>query len=275
MKYSCFKKAVIDSLSKYKTDVLGITENGEYRGKIYAHILPENMLHRNLLEGVHIPKGPKLHMYAHHLNSSQIMCINFFEPLTHDDKGKALLLAILDKAGTIKLPPNAKIAETSFEKVINREENTNFDFYIKLATGEQVFFEIKYTEDGFGKTHPDKNSPNKYMDKWDTIYKKHLEDSFLINEMPRRIFYENYQIWRNVSYIKKEKDYVVFLFPFENQNALKEIQNTVKTNGKVFKNVNAIDWDWLTDIALELSNGMNYYQHFVDFKEKYLSYKKD
>lgn len=265
------KLKIFSHLSEYKTHILRIDKDGEYRGKRYTHILPKENLANNFLEGVNIP-DIHLHMYANHLNSSQVMCINFFQPLICNENGKELLLAILEKAGAINLPPNSKIEETAFEKVFSEKENTNFDFYIKLVTGEQVFFEIKYTEDGFGKTHHDKNNPTKYQDKWESIYKNHVKNSLLLKEISQENFYANYQIWRNVSYIKKESDYVVFLFPFENQKALNEIQNTVETNGKLYSNVNAIDWHWIVDIAMELSVGTAYYEHFNRFKERYLAF---
>ncbi len=227
------KMKVFSHLATYKINILKIPQNGEYRGKSYAHILPKENLKSNFLEGVTILIDIHLHMYAHHLNSSQVMCINFFQPLICNNDGKALLLTILEKTGAINLPQNARIEEVSFEKVFCSNEDTNFDFYIKLVTGEQVFFEIKYTEDGFGKIHPDKNNPTKYQDKWGNIYKNHISSSLLLKEINQNDFYANYQIWRNVSFIKKESDYVVFIFPFENEKALKEIQNTVETNGKI------------------------------------------
>lgn len=266
------KSKIFNHLSDYKANILKIAGNGEYRGKRYSHILPKEQLESNFLKGVNIPSDIHLHMYAHHLNSSQVMCINFFQPLTCKEKGKELLLAILAKAGAINLPTKAEIEEVTFEKVFCAEENTNFDFYVKLVTGEQVFIEIKYTEDGFGKIHPDKNNPTKYQDKWENVYKNHIRSSLLLKEITPSDFYANYQIWRNVSYIKKESDYVVFLFPFENEKAFKEIQNTVETGGKIYNNVNAIDWTWITDIAIELSRGTDYYEHFNRFKEKYLAF---
>lgn len=87
----------------------------------------------------------KIHLYQdfHHLNSSQAVCLNFFYPFIEENQ-LPLLLDILH----IK---NEDIELSEFEKVISRAEGTNFDFYIKLKSGKQIFFEIKYTEDGFIK----------------------------------------------------------------------------------------------------------------------------
>ncbi|WP_412733850.1 PGN_0703 family putative restriction endonuclease [Heyndrickxia acidicola] len=35
--------------------------------------------------------------------------------------------------------------------MVNKEEGTNFDFYFKFNSGKEIFFEIKYMEDKFGK----------------------------------------------------------------------------------------------------------------------------
>lgn len=272
MNYKNFKEKTLTHLSHYKNNVLKIEDNGEFRGKEYSHILPKEKLEHNFLRGVTIPNDVHLHMYAHHLNSSQVMCINFFEPLCHNDNGRILLLKILVDAGVVIAPAHATIAETTFEKVIDSTEGTNFDFYIKLSTGEKVFFEIKYTEHGFGKINPSKSDPDKYERKWNKVYNDHTQKSLLTKDMEKKMFYENYQIWRNVSYIRKDTDFVVFLFPFESSKSLMEIQNAAQTYGKSNPNINAIDWTWFVDIALTLSQNTEYHDHFTIFKEKYLSF---
>ncbi len=269
-----FKAMIYAHLSEYKRSILKITKNGEYKGKEYSHILPKEQIESNFLKGVNIYRKIKLHRCAHHLNSSQVMCINFFQPLTGTKKGEALLLNILEKVGVVRLPPNAKIKEASFEEVLCTEEKTNFDFYVKLVTGEQIFFEIKYTENGFGKIYPNKNNPNKCQDKWKNVYENHISKSLLIKDISSSNFYANYQIWRNISYIRNKDNFVVFLFPFENIKALKEIQSTVANLCNITENIKIINWDIITEIAIELSRDTVYYEHFNLFKDKYLAFNK-
>ncbi len=267
-----FKNKVIEHLSNYKENVLKIDEKGLYRKNEYRHILPLSYKHSNFLAGVDLPAGLHLHMYAHHLNSSQVMCINFFAPLLNNEMGQKLLLDILHNSNVLKIESNTEIRKALFEMVEDANENTNFDFYIELSSGERIFFEIKYTEDGFGKTHPDKNSPLKYKNKWDKIYSEHIKKSLLLKDMDEDTFYANYQIWRNVSYIRDTSDYVFFLFPFENKKACSDINKTINCDDKFSCNVKSIDWKNIAETALNLSVGTEYHNHFKEFYTKYLAF---
>lgn len=267
-----FKNHIMEHLSSYKENVLNIKEKGIFRGNEYRHILPVEIIQKNFLSNIEVPTDIHLHMYAHHLNSSQVMCINFFDPLVKNETGKSLFLEILKTMEIVPLGTQSRITEATFEKVINFSEGTNFDFYLKLDTGEQIFFEIKYTEDGFGKTHPDNAHPKKYETKWEEIYKSHLANSLLLQAMDKDTFYKHYQIWRNVSYIQSDKDYTVFLYPYDNEKAHSDINETIKNEDVYSNNVKAIDWNSLVSNALKLSKYTEFHTHFDEFYKKYLAY---
>lgn len=274
MTYKPFKANTLKQLSDYKEQVLEIQEKGTFRGKEYSHILPKDQLEANFLRQVHAP-DIDLHIYAHHLNSSQVLCINFFEPLLHDDEGKELLHKILYYslvANTLHnedLPKDGKIIETTFEKVFDRKEGTNFDFYVKYATGEQIFFEIKYTEAEFGKTNPVKDDPDKYERKWKEVYENHLKDSYYLADCNKEQFYDNYQIHRNVSYIKSEKDFVIFLYPEESENLTKEMTCLYENYCKSHRFVCPHFWEDMLFNALLHSKDTTFYKHFLEFRAKY------
>ena len=68
---------------------------GLYKGRAYCHILfvedegkKFDVVKKNLLKGVNADLLKNLHADAHHLNSSQILCYNFFRPLI-DKNGNA------------------------------------------------------------------------------------------------------------------------------------------------------------------------------------------
>jgi hypothetical protein len=158
--FSKFKERIEDHLGKYKKDYLHIVEKGiyKYKGKIYKydHILPKDKKDLNILEKYRdqfvrseYRKDISLHSLFHNLKSSQAMCINFFYPLINE-KLLEIILSILEIEGElIYLPEFVGFEkESQIEKSHNRK--TNFDFYIKLASQTELFFEIKYTEKGFG-----------------------------------------------------------------------------------------------------------------------------
>lgn len=296
MLYKDFYLKVREHMADYKVNVLGIVENGKWLGQEKSHILPyteNNMLKQFLPEAQSdylvwgIPKRNekiKLHMYAAHLNSSQVMCINYFAPFLQDEAKQKELICILNEMGLKNLDLNAKIVEASFEKVFDEEkdEGTNFDFYIKLDDNSQIFFEIKYTEYGMGKTHADNKNPEKYPRKWKNVYIQHLEKSKLLKEFANQVvncenykkidFYKDYQICRNISYIRKDNDYVVFLTSEKNLKTENEL-NDFMNKHKDFENVFYFKWEKLLEKSLNCTKDIKIINNLSLFKTKYIDIK--
>jgi hypothetical protein len=203
-------------LTRYKRQRLGISLNGTWDGKSYSHILPLDLKWLNIIEtirhelGVFLGTRPKvrLHRYFHHLNSSQAMAFNLFFPffMTHKMASGSFLNAL----GLEKEP--VKAAE--FEHVVDAER-TNFDFFIELASGAQIFFEVKLSEREFGKGVDNAARQKKLS----MIYRKRLEGTVLPKCLEPETFFANYQILRNLCYAKPEiNSRVVFIFPKANES---------------------------------------------------------
>ena len=81
-------------------------EHGEYNGRPYAHILPTDLWEQGMWPGIgrgsenslpaylHRTGVPK-HRYAHHLNSSWMLCANLYFPFGGSADGKALFASFL------------------------------------------------------------------------------------------------------------------------------------------------------------------------------------
>lgn len=263
MEYNVFKKNVIKNLESYKINNLSCEDNGMFRGIKYTHILPKKDMDQNLLPLVEKINDIKYHMYAHHLNSSQMMCINFFYPfIKNEDKLIDLISTILN----IKFDIKPKITKKQFEYTPDGSNHTNFDFFLQFSTGEKIYFEIKYTEIDFGKTSPDKKYPDRYDIEWNNFYKLQTEASKYLNMISKNDFYKNYQINRNIAYIKDDRDYVCFIYPFDNDNLSNEMTSVN------FNNVFKIDWKDICNTAINIFKDTDYYNHFIEFKNKYLNY---
>jgi len=281
MKYAAFREKTLRHLSDFKINSLGVVENGEWKinQKPYPHILPKNQLAKNFLNNnflvtnFNLKQTIKLHSDAHHLNSSQVMCINFFQPLISEEIGRRILKEILLVEKLIMVSKESSIVKAGFEFVPYKAEQTNFDFFCEFDTGEKIYFETKYTESSFGGLSPNQTTQAKYLNKWDSIYQHHILGS-PIEGISMTDFCKNYQIWRNVAYVKSSKDYVVFVVPQENEDLSTEIDETVeayrKSNPVEFSNINRIDWTKLLDSALNITQGTVYHKHFADFRYKYL-----
>ena len=76
----------------------------------------------------------------------------------------------------------------------------------------------------------------------------------------------------NLAYIKNDLDYVVFIYPFDNTALYDSNYQGKKLHQVEIKNFFQIDWHELCDMTLEITKGTNFYRHYLEFKEKYLSY---
>ena len=138
-----FRDQVFAHLSRYKADVLGISEPGifRHRGRELpkAHILPLAHREKNILERYRARffasdhARINFHRYFHHLNSSQALCINFFYPLIAENA----LRLFLEYLG---VDPHADMRplfekESDIERAATR---TSFDFYIENGAASRI-----------------------------------------------------------------------------------------------------------------------------------------
>lgn len=285
MSYTKFKEKVLDKLADYKKNVLKIEENGifRYRGKKYPkeHILPipsgksiQNIVKEynvlKCLKGVDFLIEKDLHRYAHHLNSSQLMCYNFFRPYIIKEGSKTSLNdALIDLLSKYIAINQCDDAECHFEYVQGGEyegEDTNFDFYLKSDETE-VFFEIKYTEAGFGKCEDDDRHKDKFARIYNGLIKKcpAIKDSITFNDE----FRKNYQLFRNSIRATGKNKYVIFMYDENNQYCKDQLDEFLKKYiTDDYKNMNIIGITW-QDLAHKLKS-----PHREEFIDKYLSYPK-
>ena len=222
-----YQDALKKHLAKYKLDNLGIWEDGIWskNKKPYPHILPAEHYRLNILETIRDQfwiyyesdesgLSQKKHINFHHLNSSQAMCFNLFFPFIMDNN--RYLPILLD---TLELP-NDSVSEVSFEKILNVEEGTNFDFYIKYENGMQILFELKLSEDSFGAGKRDQ----KHQEKFNNIYKKLITNVVSKKYQTPSYFLREYQLIRNFSYLGlSNQNFLFFIFPIINTSLDKAV----------------------------------------------------
>jgi len=213
-----FTQSVKTHLSDYKHSVLGVTEHGMWKGRPYPHILPYHLKELNILPSIRegfrsdFPDMKiKLHPYFHHLSSSQALAFNLFYPA----------MIGLD-AGTLlkQLGIRGERQEFCFEKVLDEKrpgetdkEGTNFDCYIRMQSGVQVFFEVKYSEQGFGVCVENERRRRKL----EQIYRKRLLTCVGEDCLEPKFFFQHYQLLRNISYLSNPADRLFLIFPKANE----------------------------------------------------------
>ena len=251
----------------------GHWRNGD---KGYDHIclyLEDNFLDQIVpsqcaIKGTKFCQPIHYHTDANSLNSSQVMCINFFKGFFFQPDYEDILLAVLRNSG-LEIPTDVYIEDAIFEYVPNASENTNFDFFLFLSSGRQISFEIKYTEPNFGTISPDQINSTKYNQKWDTVYSNLVKKSAYLDysTCDKNQFYSNYQINRNIVYANSG-DITVFLTPKANHSL-----NTGCDYIDSFKNPNIknVYWEELILALDPLICGNHELQaYFEKFRKKYL-----
>ena len=219
-----FSDAIRKHLAKYKIRALGVQEDGifRYRGKDIPlpHILPLSERELNILDRYRSQffaseySRIHFHQYFHHLNSSQAMCINLLYPLIVEN-ALGLIMRFVDIQWSTELRP-------CFEKESELEiadRRTVFDFCISHSREKHVFFEIKYTERGFGKAKND----DEHRQKFKTTYFQLLKQSAYLNERCHNesFFLNHYQMLRNLAHLSPNA-YLVLLFPTANSGVAQQ-----------------------------------------------------
>lgn len=265
--YTSFKKRVLEHLEKY------FPENGipgMYNGKgRYGHIVEiPGKSQREVIEAIIAGDGvkdvtefEKPQRYAHHLNSSQVVCYEFFRPLLSVNKG---VLSVKDD----KMQPVLKAmgipsdlflgAKAEFEKEFDDREGTNFDFFLESPDGKNhLYVEVKYTEQGFGSCEDNLSHRNKFK----SIYLDKIANAVCLNENAKKMrtvndfptMRKNYQLFRNSLRVNGNNDYVVFLYPSANPitesqfNHFKEEYILPEKSAHVLK----VHWDDLEGLMSE------------------------
>ncbi len=269
-----FRDRICEHLAQYKCDTLHVSEEGifNYRGEelLRSHILPLATRDLNILKEYRAeffspkPSSIKLHRYFHHLNSSQALCINLFQPLMSE----GLLSIFLEH---LKITPSSDLSgifeQQSPLEVASRK--TSFDLYINNGDKGNVFVEVKYTEEGFGKAATDDEHRKKFKQTYLPLLRK---SKFLVETCQEEAtFLRHYQVLRNLVHIT-ETSYVVFLYPSANITVQREAcaarNNFLTDAGKARLKLVPLE-DFVTFLEARLTND-KLGQYYTEFRKKYL-----
>ena len=272
-----FSCKVLDHMKSYKERVLSVKEEVRQSGRTYGHILPEKYYEMNFSRDVREKLvGSKYlstihwHRYSHHLNSSQVMAVNFFYPLLRQ-RELDTLLALMGIEDEVVYDPS----HISFSKISEMEKTegrkTCFDFHFRLKSGKEVYVIAKYTQGCYGRAQEED-----FLEKYEETYRPMLEASEIIREAYRneKDFLENYSVMRNLVHLSRDS-YLMVLYPRENW--------TVRSRALAAKEEIVTDafrahylpvvWEDLLELLMEKmkSNELaRFYESW--FKEKYFRY---
>lgn len=213
-----FREKVLSHMVRYREKFLRIPEEASVLGKSYGHILPEKHYHENFLPPVKedLITSPYLanvnwHRFSHHLNSSQVLGVNFFYPLLKSGELKNFL-------ELFQMPDAASYdaAHLTFSKLSSVETEVRrkscFDFYIDLQQGESLYVLTNYTDGCFGRAEKET-----FKEKYEGVYEPLLLASAMIKEEYKKedFFLAEYRYMRSLLHLE-EKSSLLVLLPKEN-----------------------------------------------------------
>ena len=270
-----YPETLLEHLSRHRIGELKVNEPGiyRYRGRevLKDHILPHNRLDLNFLplirngalklKDARGTDGLKWHHYSHHLNSSQVLAVNLFQPLLQTgDLGLRTLAQI-----TATVPPYH--SPTGFEFVPNVDEGTNIDFCVTGEDGKRVFMELKLTEQEFGSAKDDK----RHQDKFHEVYAPLCHDKITLPEGAEwATFKRFYQVFRNVIYADGDTR-VWFVIPKPHQVLLSKLNKAmIFVHPAIRSQIQVVH---LGDLFRQIEQGMAsdkaVADHYMKFFKKY------
>lgn len=261
---------VLEHLKKYKNSELGIKEDGIWKANnlSYGHILPLELGETNYLseEAKEALTNKERHEYWYHLNSSQTLCVNFFAPLIKVENGKYFNKLISKALGKdVVLLKTNKSPKFEYAPV---ERSTNFDFYFLDTSGNEYFFEIKYTEQGISESGGGRNPSKAFADYYqqdvltNPIFKNVTEDMFMNN---------HFQAYRNM--VKGVGgNYSIFITMKNNKATYDELQKALADlKVKETPNIILLYWEELIETTLDLvKSDKSLEDYYKNFKKKYI-----
>lgn len=200
-------------------------------------------------------KGRKepLHPNVHHVNSSQLLCYMVFSEMLNEDLTPTDTL--IDFLAALGLNITSK-ARCSFEYHDNwrwkeecEPEGTSFDFHIHDGENE-YFFEIKFTENGFGKAPND----DRHRQKIQEIYLPKMVSKYNLLPTVENI-QKNYQIFRNILRSDSPNKKVIFITDGKNVATNKALGAFKKDfpgfchDGVIFKSWQEVCAKWPKNLA--------------------------
>ena len=277
MKYEEFKKKVIDNMPE--NPIPGLWQG---KGAPRKHILGNPSSAKEQADLINkyslLPNVPlvdsgtiHLHQYAHHLNSSQIMCYNFFRPMIEGFDGvmyhpKDALIKLFGMEVDEELEHQNAVC--NFEYIDKSKDNTNFDFYFK-SNQIEVFCEIKYTEERFKPS-----SAKDPHERFESVYKPMIDkakDIFANGSIRESVFNTKYyQLARNAIRATSSGKHVFFICPRSNENLMNQFDQFSKClTDEGRKRVKLITWGEIVLDAYRLGIDIN------AFNNRYLAFLPD
>jgi hypothetical protein len=240
----------------------------------YAHILPKERFELNVLPSIRTrfwrwfeaqSGNVKLHYLFHHLNSSQALCFNLFFPFLEAkastvDPRLMHALAIGDRQERVV---------GHFATVLDRDEDTRFDFCLEAQSGAKVFVDLRFSETEFGSGEADEERRVKLEQHQRPESQRRID----AEGFDEKAFTENYEILRSIcSLAQHPYSRLFFIFPRANDSLAESEQTIAKIAAQSMgTRVFVLHLETLFERIMPLvQSDPDLLEHFEQCREKYL-----
>lgn len=265
-----YRESTLAHLVEYKRSQLGVPADGRWHhnNKPFAHFLPEDQRELNILPRIRADfwsfaasTGIRLHRDFHHLTSLQAFAFNLFFPFRGAGAdARAALARALGVSGV-------QVTDVRFGVVLDGDEQPIFDVVLDLDRGSAVVA-VKLTEDAFGAGKTDSAHPHKRG----VLYRRRLEGKVGISALGDDMFWDHYQLLRNISYANPDNArYVILFIPRANAALTTSTQRFLAAwlEGEYHPWVRIVFLEDFLDALRDLPGLPELEAHFRDVQAKY------
>lgn len=161
------------------------------------------------------------------------------------------------------------------EQVKSNQRRTSFDFHLAGHQEPEVFFEVKYTEDGFGKAEDD----DEHRQKVEDVYRPLVRDSSYLTNKAKRpdqpfvdFFLTHYQLMRNLVHVDTNA-HLVLLFPSWNEKVRRQAEHAreelLTPKGRDRLHIVFLE-DMVDHLMKQSREDHELTKHYAEFRRKYL-----
>ena len=184
-----------------------------------------------------------------------------FSPLVRDGRVDERLLSALGIVG--------EDYSGHFDKALDPDEATRFDFYMEARAGRRIFFDVKLREDGFATCADD----DAQKEKIERVYRPQLHGYVDDKWLAPAAFCAHCEVLGKVSYLGRYADSgIVFIFP-RTSDPLMEAGKAIKQIvSKTLAPRTAILYlEYVVErILAAVSGDEAMREHYLEFREQYI-----
>jgi hypothetical protein len=240
----------------------------------YAHILPKERFELNVLPAIRArfwrwfeaqQGNMKLHYLFHHLNSPQALCFNLFFPFLEQD-GTTVDPRLTD--ALVAGDPQKRFSG-HFETVLDKDEDTRFDFCLEANSGPKIFVDLKFSETQFGSVDADEGQRINLEQHYGPRLQRHSEPQWF----DEKTFFENYEILKSICTLAQYPDSrLFFIFPRANESLVRSEETIARIAAQAMgTRVVILHLETLFERIVHLvRDDPVLLEHFDQFREKYL-----